>query len=131
MKLVTKLRGFKNYSDLKATLTNRRGNQVIDSISKTGNFNGRFAFRFERGELPGKLRHKRASLKITIESLNKKSEANFLKGDEEFSFAPQRQVQRFRLFKDKKNSSRRFFVQGRMINQDQDDGKQRAIEYLT
>ncbi len=118
MKLVAKLKGFKDYSDLKATLSNKKGNQILDTITHTGDFNGRFVFRFEKGELPGKRKRKKASLKITLESLNDSNEANLFTGGEEFTFSPLKQFKRFRLAKKKKNSSRSFFTQGTLITQE-------------
>ena len=53
MKFTTRLKGFQDYVDLKATLTDKRGRKVIDTVTRQGDFNGRFTFRFDKSDLPG------------------------------------------------------------------------------
>ena len=42
MKLITKLKGFKDYSDLEAILSGKKSKNVIDVVTKVGDFNGKF-----------------------------------------------------------------------------------------
>ena len=118
MKFTTRLKGFQDYVDLKATLTDKRGRKVIDTVTRQGDFNGRFTFRFNKSDLPGKRRQKKASLKLTIESLNNADETNLSKGGQDFTFDPIKQSSRFKLVKRKRNSSRTLIPDGVLINTD-------------
>ena len=96
MKVIAKLRKFKNFSGIKATLTDRQGKAIIDTVTKEGGFNGKFIFNFDREDLPGRRRGKRVNLKITFESLNNADEANFRsRNNKFFSFDPLEQSTRF------------------------------------
>ena len=122
MKVIAKLRKFKNFSGIKATLTDRQGKAIIDTVTKEGGFNGKFIFNFDREDLPGRRRGKRVNLKITFESLNNADEANFRsRNNKFFSFDPLEQSTRFRLIKRRNRTIKSFLPLGNLIIQKDPD----------
>ena len=121
MKLISTLKGFKNYFDLKATLTNKKGTKVIDTVSKSGDFNGKFTFKFNKNELPGKKSKKKSNLMLTIESLNDSDETNLVKKGDSFTFDPLEQSDKFKLKRSKKTTKLSFSPKGNLIESDPED----------
>ena len=121
MKLVTSLKGFEDYFDLKAILTDKKGKKVIDTVTKNGDFNGKFVFKFGKDELPGKKSKKKSSLKLTIESLNDSDETNLAKNGNFFTFDPLKQSEKFKLKKSRKKPKLSFSPEGDLIDSDPED----------
>ena len=103
MKFTAKLKGFESYTDLEAKLTNRKGKKIIGSVTEEEEFNGNFIFEFDKEDLPGK--KKKSKLKLIIESLNTAKETNLISEDIDFTFAPTKQSEKFKIKRGKRKSS--------------------------